>query len=89
MRVYGSEDPPEYNVTNIDTPTVIFHAPNDPLSTEDDVQTLISRLPRGTPLVYEKVNTVFNHGDFMLAKNAHNVVYTKLLKILSHYGFHR
>ncbi|XP_015124108.1 lipase 1, partial [Diachasma alloeum] len=90
LKVYGSEEPPDYNVTNIITPTVIFHAPNDPLSTPDDVEALISRLPSDTPLVYERVdNDEFNHGDFMLAKNADELVYSKLLKILSQSGFSR
>ncbi|XP_011305613.1 lipase 3-like [Fopius arisanus] len=90
LRIYGSEEPPEYNVTNIVTPTIIFHAPNDPLSTADDVEALISKLPSGTLMVYERVdNEEFNHGDFVLANNADELVYSKLLGILSQSQFRR
>ncbi|XP_063992549.1 lipase member K-like [Diachasmimorpha longicaudata] len=88
LKHYGQTTPPLYNTRNIMVPSVIFRAPNDPLSTVADIRGLISHLPRNISLLYEVVPyRDFNHLDFVTAKDVKTLVYDRLMQILT--GFHK
>ncbi|CAH2234864.1 jg15352 [Pararge aegeria aegeria] len=50
LKVYGSEQPPEYDLSKITLPIKLFWAENDLLSSEKDVKLLFEKLPSTTEI---------------------------------------
>nr|XP_034176014.1 lipase 3-like [Osmia lignaria] len=82
MRIYSSTEPPKYNLSNIATPLALFCGPNDWLSSSTDVMRLNAELPK-PPIVYRVPFRKFNHIDFLWAKDAPELVYAKLINMIS------
>ncbi|XP_011705791.1 PREDICTED: lipase 3-like, partial [Wasmannia auropunctata] len=79
--IYNATEPPEYNLANITVPVALFYADNDWLVSSLDVKKLHSMLPNVLDL-YKVPFSKFNHFDFIWAKDAPELVYKRLLKII-------
>ncbi|KAK9870872.1 hypothetical protein WA026_009830 [Henosepilachna vigintioctopunctata] len=83
MIKYGSPDPPEYNITNIKVPIVIYYARNDWATPKKDAINLYKTLPKKIRYgLYEVAAENFNHFDFLFGRNVKNLLYDHLLKLL-------
>ncbi|CAL7940643.1 unnamed protein product [Xylocopa violacea] len=82
MVMYNSIKPPEYNLSNIVVPIMLFCGDNDWFSNRIDVHKLTSQLPN-KPIISYVPFKKFNHIDFLWAIDAPKLVYKSLLKMLS------
>ncbi|XP_015124105.1 lipase member K [Diachasma alloeum] len=74
---------PEYNLTNVRVPTIIFEAQNDPIATLENTENLINKLPKDLELLYKIIGyKKFNHRDFSCARDVEEILYKPMLKIL-------
>ncbi|XP_011305498.1 lipase 1 [Fopius arisanus] len=81
--VYGEDQAPEYNVTNIKAPTIIFQGQNDPIANSKNVNNLIDDLSSDIELNHQVIGyDKFDHKDFVVAKDVVNFLYKPMLKIL-------
>lgn len=81
-KIYGSNTPPEYDLSKITLPIHLFWAQNDLLSSEKDVKKLYERLPSKTE-IYMVPDPDFNHLDYLWAVDAPRLVNNKLLESLN------
>lgn len=81
LLIYNTTEPPEYNLANITVPIALFYADNDWLASSLDVKRLYSLLPNILDL-YRVPFPKFNHVDFLWGKDAPELVYKRLLKIM-------
>ena len=70
---YGSEEPPDVNVTRIGTPVALFAGQNDWLASSQDIQFLKDRLPN---VFFVKYFSDFGHLDFIWGMHAKRLVYS-------------
>ena len=78
---YGSEEPPEVDVTRIGTPVALFAGQNDWLVSSQDIQFLKDRLPN----VFMTSNcSDFAHLDFMWGMHAVECVYNSIIDDIVH-----
>ncbi|KAK9875608.1 hypothetical protein WA026_009407 [Henosepilachna vigintioctopunctata] len=84
MAHYGTDTPPLYNLTNIDTPIYLMYSSNDYMTGPIDVVRLSKQLKNlvGMYLIPLKK---FNHVDFLFGKDAVEVVYKPLIKVLKNF----
>ncbi|CAF4850998.1 unnamed protein product [Pieris macdunnoughi] len=73
---YGDILPPNYDLSNVVVPIVLFYSNNDWLSNLLDVETLSEHLPLSEKYFVEN----FNHIDYLYAKIAKDKVYWNILK---------
>ncbi|XP_023938982.1 lipase 3 [Bicyclus anynana] len=81
LKMYGTERPPEYDLSKITLPIKLFWAQNDLLSSEKDVQLLTEKLPSTTE-VYKVPDPEFNHLDYLWAIDAPTLVNKEVLQSL-------
>lgn len=81
-KLYGSETPPEYDLSKITLPIKLFWSKNDLLSSEKDVKELYDRLPAGKEM-FLVPDPNFNHIDYLWAKDAPTLLNNKVLETLS------
>ncbi|XP_012542574.1 lipase 3 isoform X2 [Monomorium pharaonis] len=81
LYIYNAIEPPDYNLANITVPIALFYAENDWLSSIPDVKKLSSLLPNVVE-EYKVPFSRFNHLDYLWAKDAPQLVYTKLLEVI-------
>ncbi|XP_045771371.1 lipase 3-like [Maniola jurtina] len=81
LKVYGTEQPPEYDLGKITLPIKLFWAENDLLSSEKDVRLLFQKLPSTTEL-YKVPDPEFNHLDYLWAIDAPTLVNKEVLRSL-------
>lgn len=81
LKVYGMENPPEYDLSKVTLPIKLFWAENDLLSSEKDVQLLTEKLPPSTE-VYKVPDPEFNHLDYLWAIDAPALVNKEVLRSL-------
>ncbi|XP_045479566.1 lipase 3-like [Harmonia axyridis] len=83
MIKYGTPEPPEYNITKITVPIVIYFARNDWATPKKDAINLYNTLPNRIRYgLYEVPAENFNHFDFLFGRNVKELVYDHLLKLL-------
>lgn len=82
MEVYNHFEPPNYNLSKITIPIVLFTGDNDWLSSRIDVTRLVNELPK-KPVIYKVPFNKFNHIDFLWAIDAPKLVYKTLLEMLN------
>lgn len=83
LQIYGTPYAPEYRLKNIRVKIYAFHGPADNIFPPLDVMRTLKRLPDGILMQNYQVNsTYFNHADFMIAKDARDLVYVKVLEIM-------
>lgn len=70
MEKYGSPDPPEFDLENIEAPTFIYYSNGDSLSSDIDVEHLISILrPEALAGTWYKDDMKWEHRDYGSANN--------------------
>ncbi|KAJ7377380.1 hypothetical protein OS493_029740 [Desmophyllum pertusum] len=79
FEVYDQLEPPEYQVENMQTPTVLFSGSNDKLADPIDVKLLKDRL---TNMRYFKEIKGWNHADFLFGNDAPELLYSKMLNMM-------
>ncbi|CAH0724353.1 unnamed protein product, partial [Brenthis ino] len=80
-RIYGSEKPPEYDLTKISMPLKLFWAENDLLCSEEDVKLLYDKLP-SSKQIYKVPEPTFNHLDYLWAIDAPTLINQEILNSL-------
>ncbi|KAJ8675730.1 hypothetical protein QAD02_011516, partial [Eretmocerus hayati] len=83
-KLYNSSEPPEYNVSKIQTPIGIFWSENDLITDRDDILRFYNQLPHKI-LDYKVKDPKFNHVDFAWANDVVDLVYSKLLNEMKKY----
>lgn len=83
-RIYGTFKPPAYNLEAIKSPVFLHYADNDWLSTPKDVKKLAAKITSvvGT---FRVPLAKFNHLDFVFAINATELIYDRVLNIMSQF----
>lgn len=77
-RRYGQDSPPKYNVSNMRVPIRLHYGLNDHLADYKDTEALCPRLPN--VLSCEPVaDPLWTHLDFVWARDAPNLVYSKII----------
>ncbi|CAH0561483.1 unnamed protein product [Brassicogethes aeneus] len=84
MAHYGTQSPPDYNISNIQTPTFLMYGKNDWLASPTDVLKLYSELKNPIDAYQIKFDS-FNHVDFIFGKDVDTLVVKPLLKVLFNY----
>ena len=79
LKVYGSQTPPTYDVSKVDVPTVVFSGSKDSLSTPDDVQWTLSKLPN---VMKNFTIDGYNHGCFLIATNTGSAINKRIMDIV-------
>lgn len=79
MITYGQSAPPDYDLSKVTVPVVLFYSPKDWLSDPHDVLTLKRRLPNVNKLYFLED---FTHIDYIYASDAANFVYSKIIKLI-------
>ncbi|XP_033217120.1 lipase 3-like [Belonocnema kinseyi] len=81
---YKNVNPPEYNLTKVTVPAVLFYGSNDAYTTEKDVMALRARLPNAITreVPFEK----FSHLDFLFSNYSKILVYDDVISVLSKYN---
>ncbi|XP_065225612.1 lipase 3-like isoform X2 [Planococcus citri] len=69
LEIYGTQLPPEYNISNIRVPVRLYHAKGDFAATPQEVQFLYDNLPIKAGVI-EIADPNFSHMDFLY--NEHN-----------------
>ncbi|XP_042888749.1 gastric triacylglycerol lipase-like [Penaeus japonicus] len=82
LQRYNSRSPPMYDLSKVTVPVALFSSNNDWLAAPEDVERLALELPN---VVYHKIveDPMFTHLDFVWAKDADELVYKDVLRILA------
>ncbi|KAG5670739.1 hypothetical protein PVAND_000981 [Polypedilum vanderplanki] len=83
-RRYGSEHPPQYNLSNVNVPIALFYAQNDWLAGYQDVKKLYTNL-HSAIMFYKIPFDNFNHVDFLWGIDAKEFVYDKMIELMKDY----
>merc|ERR1712168_1219862 len=75
--MYGSLHPPEYQLSNIQVPVVLFSGDVDPLADMYDVEWLVGQLPN---LEHHYKYERYGHLDFIMGLDANTNVYQEIIK---------
>ncbi|XP_054002055.1 lipase 3-like isoform X1 [Hylaeus anthracinus] len=84
LKIYGSTQPPKYDLENVKIPIMIFYSENDFLTDPADVRKLVDRLPNvieTRTIEYAK----FNHIDYLWGRDAKTLVYNAVLTALKRF----
>ena len=79
LAVYGMAQPPEYNVSEISAPVVLYYGTNDYLAEARDVQRLSGMIRNLAGCKQMEVST-FNHLDFLIAKDVKSLLYDDVIR---------
>ncbi|EAT43642.1 AAEL004933-PA [Aedes aegypti] len=86
MFVYDQPEPPVYNLSRVVAPVSLHYGPNDYLSVEEDVLRLAKQLPNLIELNRIDME-LFNHLDFLIAKDVKEILYDKLISNIEQYNY--
>lgn len=84
LRIYGSELPPEYNLTNIVVPIAYYYGKHDTLMVPKDQMNAIPLFPNIVDN-YLLPYSEFTHLDMVLGNDAAHLVYERALKLMQNY----
>lgn len=84
LQIYGQETPPDYNLSNIKAPVRFYNAKNDFFAVKKDIQKMERMLPNLVES-YDVPLKMWNHIDFVLAVNAKEHVFEKIIKTANYY----
>jgi len=79
--IYGSDEPPPYNLSKVTAPVALYWADNDWLAAKQDVARLAPQL-KNLVFSYRVPLAQFTHLDFVFAIDSDKYVYVKLLDLL-------
>ncbi|XP_065225626.1 lipase 1-like [Planococcus citri] len=82
MEIYGATSPPKYNITEIHIPVRIYHSKLDDASSITDVESLYNKLPVKAGLL-NVADPGFTHLDFLLNKNAKELLYDDVIAFVN------
>lgn len=80
-QVYGTVEPPKYNISQVTAPVTLYSAVEDWLAHPEDVARLQAELPNSE--FYKVPVPHFSHMDFQFSTNATELVYKKLIDSLN------
>jgi lysosomal acid lipase/cholesteryl ester hydrolase len=80
---YGTDTPPQYDLTKVSVPTALFRGGNDSLADATDVARLKSLLPN---VVHDKLVPSYMHLDFTWGLDAHTLVYADVIQLCTQYA---
>ena len=84
LKIYGSTQPPKYDLEKVKTPITIFYSENDFLTDPTDITKLTDRLPNVTEI--RKIEYLkFNHVDFLWGRDAKILLYNAVLTVLKNF----
>ncbi|CAL7948812.1 unnamed protein product [Xylocopa violacea] len=84
LNIYGSTQPPKYDLEKVKAPIIIFYSGNDFLTDPADVKKLTDRLPNvieTKKIAYSK----FNHIDYLWGRDAMILLYKEVLAALKRF----
>ncbi|XP_013141648.1 PREDICTED: lipase 3-like [Papilio polytes] len=81
LKVYGTKLPPDYDLSKISVPIVLYYSGNDWLSDPRDVEILENHLKVQTGNYIED----FNHLDYLFADTAKELIYLSIIKQIYYY----
>ncbi|XP_049703570.2 lipase 3 [Helicoverpa armigera] len=79
LRRYESLTPPDYDLSKVTVPVILFYSCKDWLSDPKDVDILKSNLPNVDEEIY--LND-FTHLDYLYAEEAVNIIYRKIIELI-------
>uniref|UniRef100_A0A182RX02 Lipase n=1 Tax=Anopheles funestus TaxID=62324 RepID=A0A182RX02_ANOFN len=77
-RYTGNDMPPDYDLTKVTVPVVVFYGLADQLTHPNDVRQLAGRLPNLVAM-NQLPNATFNHLDFLLAGDVKDALYDSII----------
>ncbi|KAK5643345.1 hypothetical protein RI129_007190 [Pyrocoelia pectoralis] len=84
---YNSSTPPLYSLSNVNVENHLFYATNDRLTTVKSIRRLFNDLPNNYSHKLHKIDDEhFNHLSFVAGKNAHRLVYQRVIDFLKTIG---
>lgn len=83
--MYGTEEPPVYDLKDIKTPIAIFSGGEDLLSDSRDIDALTNALPREY-IAEVLIEQSYEHLDFVWGMDAHVLIYPSVMRLLKHYS---
>ncbi|CAL8068154.1 unnamed protein product [Orchesella dallaii] len=84
LELYGMENPPQYELGRLKVPTYIFYGEADNFITPRDLAKTRDAIPSTYMKGFHRVDwPLFNHVDFLMAKDADVLVYNKILRTLN------
>ncbi|CAG9797859.1 unnamed protein product [Chironomus riparius] len=86
MRIYGTPEPPEYNISNIIAPIYIYRATEDYLASRRDTEHLIELLPN---VKHNRIIPNYNHADFNYGSRSRKVFFYDVLKFIQSESYYR
>lgn len=84
LKIYGTESPPDYNLTNVVVPIAYYYAKHDTVCVAKDQEDSIRLFPNivdGYLLPYSK----FTHMDMLVGNDAKPLAYQRALKLMEQY----
>jgi len=84
MQVYGSTYPPDYDLSMVKVPVLLYWGQNDWLASPEDVINLGAQLP----MLIDSIRVPFddwNHMDFMWAKDADTLLYKPMIEYIQNF----
>lgn len=84
---YGSRTPPNYDLSNIDTPVFLHYSGNDPLANMNDVDRLFRELSAGIKMPVPL--KLFTHLDYVWGIDAKTLLYDKAINLMRSFDGHR
>lgn len=84
LKIYGSTQPPKYDLEKVKPPVAVFYSENDFLTDPTDVKKLVDRLPHvieTRKIEYSK----FNHIDYLWGRDARTILYNSILAVLKRF----
>ncbi|KAF2889105.1 hypothetical protein ILUMI_17068, partial [Ignelater luminosus] len=85
QELYGSQYPPQYDLTKMKVPNYFISAPNDFVSTTENAERIWKMLPdRAKPYdIYVIKDDSFNHVSFFTGKDVLSLVYEPVIKFIN------
>ncbi|XP_044255174.1 lipase 3-like [Tribolium madens] len=82
--IYGTDSPPAYDLSKISAPVAVYYGKNDQLVPYLDAQTVVKKLGNVVN-DYLVPYDLFDHLDFIFAKDVVKLVYVELIKVMQNY----
>ncbi|KAK6637680.1 hypothetical protein RUM44_008102 [Polyplax serrata] len=85
LKIYGSIEPPQFNLSKVQVPTYLYYGPNDFFVSERDLFKLAKELPNFMGS-YKVPYPKFNHVDYIFARNANDLLYPHIIAAVNKYN---
>lgn len=84
LDIYGSPEPPKYNISSTIIPLGLFTATKDEYTAKPDLERLIKELPN-VAKVFEIRDERFTHFNFLWCKESWEILYKHVVKFMDEY----